>query len=183
MYKSVPSQNLSDISSILWFVRHSFTYIRSSGVANVDNWRGEYSYIVSCCMINFFWNRLFLSSVNMNIWIFALQLSTLNTQLVRRRKFRFLRQVWIRLYHNRFSRIRHCSTNILIIAFGHQEIIVSCINLVDKSIDDELKNLRPCNSNSFTIICFISIGIYGIVNILESWWTLRNKNELGLLDY
>ena len=42
----------------------------NSGVASVDNWRGEYSYIVFC-IINFFWNRLLLRSVNTNIWIFA----------------------------------------------------------------------------------------------------------------
>ena len=42
----------------------------TSGVASVDNWRGEYSYIIFC-IINFFWNWLFLRSVNTNVWIFA----------------------------------------------------------------------------------------------------------------
>ena len=41
-----------------------------SGVASVDNWRGEYSYIVFY-IINFFWNPLLLKFVNTNIWIFA----------------------------------------------------------------------------------------------------------------
>ena len=41
-----------------------------SGVASVDNWRDEYSYIVFC-LFNFFWNLLFLWSLNTNIWIFA----------------------------------------------------------------------------------------------------------------
>ena len=44
--------------------------VQSSGVASVDNWRGEYSYIVFY-IINFFWNLLLLRSVNTRIWIFA----------------------------------------------------------------------------------------------------------------
>ena len=39
----------------------------SSDVASVDNWRGEDSYTVFC-IINFFWNLLFLRSVNTNIF-------------------------------------------------------------------------------------------------------------------
>ena len=37
-----------------------------SGVASVDNWRGEYSYMVFC-LTNFFLNPLFLWSLNLNI--------------------------------------------------------------------------------------------------------------------
>ena len=41
-----------------------------SSVARVDNWRGEYSYLVFY-MINFFWNLLFSRSVNTTMRIFA----------------------------------------------------------------------------------------------------------------
>jgi hypothetical protein len=39
----------------------------------LDNWGGGRAniHIFVFCIINFFWNRLFLWSVNTNIWIFA----------------------------------------------------------------------------------------------------------------
>jgi hypothetical protein len=36
---------------------------------NIDNWGGADIHIFVFCPINFFWNRLFLQSVNTNIWI------------------------------------------------------------------------------------------------------------------
>ena len=57
-----------------------FCRVPFSGVTSVDNRRGEYSCNVFC-LINFFWSLLFLRYLNANIWIFALQLSTLATPL------------------------------------------------------------------------------------------------------
>jgi hypothetical protein len=43
---------------------------QTSGVANLDNWGGGGNiHIFVFCIINFFWNQLFLRSVNTNIWI------------------------------------------------------------------------------------------------------------------
>jgi hypothetical protein len=39
--------------------------------SKLDNW-GAHIHILLFCVINFFWNRLFLWSVNTNIWIWAL---------------------------------------------------------------------------------------------------------------
>ena len=83
-----PRSFLSKISAVPWpvtnkwswyFVPHCFFQhpFCSSGNRHWrrqnDNWGGGGANIHICasCLINFFWNRLFLQSVNTNIWIFA----------------------------------------------------------------------------------------------------------------
>ena len=59
----------SQMRGVLYFISFSettFCFLHHSGIARLDNWRSEYSYIVFC-LINFFWNPLFLWSLNTNI--------------------------------------------------------------------------------------------------------------------
>ena len=48
---------------------------RGGGRSIIGGRRGEHIHIFMFYTINFFWNRLFLQSVNTNIWIYAPQLS------------------------------------------------------------------------------------------------------------
>ena len=51
---------------------------------NIDNWGGGADiHIFVFCPINFFWNRLFLQSVNTNIWISAPAIINIPAPLVR----------------------------------------------------------------------------------------------------
>jgi hypothetical protein len=52
------------------WTKMSFTAWRACR-SKLDNWGGAHIHIFVFCVINFFWNRLFLWSVNMNRWIWA----------------------------------------------------------------------------------------------------------------
>ena len=60
-----------DTSQSTLFVKIKDLCISTSGAASVIIGGGVNIHIFVFCIINFFWNPLFLWSVNTNIWIFA----------------------------------------------------------------------------------------------------------------
>ena len=142
----------------------------TQGPRKIDNWGGgAHIHIFVLCIINFFWNRLVLRSVNTNIWICAPPIIDLPRPQVERTlqtTLKTLNQCWKRIDCFPFLK-----TTLRIAALSTSWTISQCHTYVEKTLrfDDDDVNGYSRTSNSAVA------GLSGALTNLLVFYTLVIK--------